>query len=53
MKRSRKTNKGLSITIYEDADSLRHVGKALAALPADRKVGIEPESVEFFDAISF
>jgi hypothetical protein len=51
--RDPKTNKGLSITIYEDVDALRHAGAALAARPANSKVGIEPELVEFFQAISF
>ena len=43
-----QTDKALSITIYEDQDALGQVGAALAARPADRKVGIDPDVVEFF-----
>lgn len=51
--RDPKTNTAMSITIYEDADALRHAGAALAARPADRKVGVEPDTVEYFEASSF
>jgi hypothetical protein len=51
--RDPKTNKGLSITIYEDRDALRRAGTALAARPTDDKVGIDPDTVEFFEAIPF
>lgn len=51
--RDPQTNKALSITIYEDADALRQAGGALAARPTDRKVGIDPDTIEFFQAIPF
>ena len=47
------TNKAMSITIYEDGDALRQVGAALAARPNGGKVGIDPDAVEFFQAIPF
>jgi hypothetical protein len=51
--RDPKTNKGLSITIYEDGDALRRAGTSLAARPTGGKVGIDPDTVEFFQAIPF
>ncbi|HEY7074487.1 MAG TPA: hypothetical protein VH418_03925 [Solirubrobacteraceae bacterium] len=45
--------KSLSITFFEDADAARAAGAALAARPADGRVGIEPDQVEFFDAEPF
>lgn len=51
--RDPKTNKAMSITIYEDGDALRQVGAALAARPTDRTVGIDPDTIEFFQATPF
>lgn len=51
--RDPRTNKGMSITIYENSDGLRQAGAALAARPTGDKVGIDPETVEFFQAIPF
>jgi hypothetical protein len=51
--RDPKSDKAMSITIYEDEDALRRVGAALAARPDDRRVGIDPDTVEFFEAIAF
>lgn len=51
--RDPETSKGLSITIYEDRDALSRAGAGLAARPSDRRVGIDPETVEFFEAIPF
>lgn len=51
--RDPNTNKALSITIYEDHEAVARVRDALAARPDDRKVGIDPDEVEFFEAIPF
>lgn len=49
--RDPNTNKGLSVTIYENRETVERVGAALAARPDDRKVGIDPDEVKFFEAI--
>lgn len=51
--RDPSTNKGMSITIYEDSDALRRAGAALAARPTGHKVGIDPDTIEFFEATQF
>jgi hypothetical protein len=45
--------KALSIAVFEDADAARAAAQALAGRPAGQRVGIEPDSVEFFDAQVF
>ena len=51
--RDPKTNKALSVALFEDKEALARVREALAQRPEDRKVGIEPDAVEFFEAIPF
>ena len=51
--RDPSSNKALSITIYEDQEAVERVRAALSVRPDDRKVGIEPDEVEFFEAIPF
>ena len=51
--RDPKTNKALSVAVFEDKEALGRVREALAQRPEDRKVGIEPDEVEFFEAIPF
>ncbi|HEY7622456.1 MAG TPA: hypothetical protein VH834_21980 [Solirubrobacteraceae bacterium] len=51
--RDPRTNKALSVTIYEDADAVERVREALSRRPDDSKVGIEPDQVEFFEAFAF
>ena len=51
--RDPSTNKALSVTIYENLEALERVRTALAARPDDGKVGIDPDEVEFFEAIPF
>jgi hypothetical protein len=51
--RDPNTNKALSITIYENQEAVERVRAALSARPDDRKVGIDPDEVEFFEAIPF
>jgi hypothetical protein len=45
--------RSLSITIFEDAEAGRAAGAALAGRPADQRVGIEPDHVEFFEVEPF
>jgi hypothetical protein len=47
------SGKGLSVTVYEDAEALGRAGKALAARPDDRKVGMDPDRVELMEAFAF
>ncbi len=47
------SNKAMSVTVYDSRESLRSAGEALAARPAQRKVGIDPDRVEFFEATCF
>ena len=51
--RDPRTNKALSVAVFEDKEALGRVREALARRPDDRKVGIEPDEVEFFEAIPF
>jgi hypothetical protein len=48
-----KQGKALSIVIVEDADAARAVAQALAARAPDEHVGIDPDTVEFFEAEAF
>jgi hypothetical protein len=51
--RDPNTMKALSVTIYQNREALERVRDALAARADDRKVGIDPDEVEFFEAIPF
>jgi hypothetical protein len=51
--RDTRTNKALSVTVYEDTEALGRVRAALADRPAERKVGTDPDDVEFFEAFAF
>lgn len=48
-----KSNKAMSITVYEDPAATQAAGKALAERPAEERVGIDPDHVEFFQAEPF
>jgi hypothetical protein len=47
------TRKAVSIVVVEKQEAGRAVQAALAARPADARVGIDPDHVEFFEATSF
>jgi hypothetical protein len=51
--RDPRTGKALSVSVYEDMDAVARVRAALGARPDDRKVGIDPDEVEFFEAFQF
>lgn len=48
-----QTRKALSVVVLEDMAAVQRAGAALAARPAAKKVGIEPDRVEYFDAVAF
>jgi hypothetical protein len=45
--------KALSIAVFENDDALRATADALAQRASDQRVGIEPDTVEFFEAQPF
>lgn len=51
--RDPKTGKALSVTVFEDHEAVQRAREALDARPSDRKVGVEPDQVEFFEAFAF
>jgi heme-degrading monooxygenase HmoA len=51
--RDPETNKALSVTVYEDRDAVERVREAMSKRPDGRKVGIDPDHVEFFEAFRF
>jgi hypothetical protein len=51
--RDPRTNKALSVTVYEDAAAVERAREAMTARPDERRVGIEPDQVEFFEAFAF
>jgi hypothetical protein len=51
--RDPRTNKALSVTVFEDRAAVERAREALSRRPPDRNVGIEPDHVEFFDAFAF
>ena len=51
--RDPRSGKALSVTVYEDRATLDRVRAAMGSRPDDRKVGIEPDEVEFFEAFAF
>jgi hypothetical protein len=51
--RDAESGRALSVTVYEDEAALARVGKAMAARPDARKVGIDPDRVELMEAFTF
>ena len=51
--RDPRTNKAISITVYEDRDAVEQAREAMSRRPAGSKVGIDPDRVEFFEAFAF
>jgi len=49
----RDTGIAYSLTVFEDATAARAAGEALAARPADKRVGVDPDKVEFLAAHPF
>lgn len=51
--RDPRSHKAMSITVYEDMAAVERVREAMAQRPGDRKVGIDPDHVELFEAFAF
>ena len=51
--RDPRSNKAVSVTVYEDRDAVERAREAMSRRPADGKVGIDPDEVEFFEAFAF
>ena len=51
--RDPRTNKALSVTVFEDREAVERAREAMSRRPDDRKVGIDPDHVEFFEAFAF
>ena len=47
------TNKAMSVTVYEDRAAIERAGEAMSRRPDDRKIGVAPDHVEFFEAFRF
>jgi len=47
------SHKAMSFTIYEDEAAVERAREAMSRRPNDRKVGIDPDQVEFFEAFAF
>jgi hypothetical protein len=51
--RDPRSEKALSVTVFEDRAAAERAGEALRRRPDDAKVGIDPDAVEFFEAFAF
>ena len=51
--RDPQTAKAFSLTVYEDANAAEAAGQRMQARAADRRVGLEPDTVEWLDAHPF
>lgn len=51
--RDPQSNKAMSVTVYEDMAAVERAREAMAERPDDRKVGVDPDQVEFFEAFAF
>lgn len=47
------TGVAYSLTVYEDAAAARAAGEALATRPVDKRVGADPDEVQFLTAHAF
>jgi hypothetical protein len=48
-----QTGKAFSLTVYEDADAVKAAGQRMQARPADERVGVDPDTVEWLEAHPF
>jgi heme-degrading monooxygenase HmoA len=51
--RDPQTDKAFSLTVYEDADAAQAAGQRMQARPADKRVGVEPDTVQWLEAHPF
>ena len=46
-----QTRKAMSVVVFEDGDAAQRAAEALGRRPQDRVVGIDPDHVEYFEAV--
>jgi hypothetical protein len=51
--RDPQTGKAFSLTVYEDAEAAKEARQRMQARPADKRVGVEPDDVEWLEAHRF
>jgi hypothetical protein len=51
--RDPQTGKAFSLTVYEGPDAAKAAGQRMQARPADKRLGVEPDTVEWLDAHPF
>jgi hypothetical protein len=51
--RDPETGMVFSLTVYENADAARAAGQRMQARPADRRVGVDPDTVAWLEAHPF
>ncbi|HTA06810.1 MAG TPA: hypothetical protein VK774_10635 [Solirubrobacteraceae bacterium] len=51
--RDPQTGKAFSLSVYEDADAAKAAGQRMQARPADERVGVDPDSVQWLEARPF
>ncbi len=51
--RDPQTGKAFSLSVYEDTEAAKAAGQRMQARPADRRVGVEPDTVEWLEAHPF
>ncbi len=47
------TRKAVSVVVFEDEAAVGRAAEAMARRPEARRVGIDPDRVEFFEAVPF
>ncbi len=51
--RDPQTGKHFSLTVYEDPDAAKAAGERMQARPADKRVGVEPDTIDWLEAHPF
>ena len=51
--RDPQTGKAFSLSVYEDTDAAKAAGQRMQARPADKRVGVDPDSVRWLEAHPF
>jgi hypothetical protein len=47
------SGRSMSIVVFSDEAAIARLGAALGSRPEERRVGIDPDRVEFFEAAAF
>jgi hypothetical protein len=51
--RDPETGKAVSLSVYKDADAAKAAGQRMQARPADKRVGVDPDGVQWLEAHPF